>query len=717
MKMVSRVFTHKLINNKWKRFRAQLTYAIGAAKNITEEHGLLYAPVFLSIGIAIYFSINFEPNSALVWQIWLASLALLLISHQIYVLRPEYIALRRMAFIICLIISGLFIAQYRTIQLHEPMLEKPLKFANVSGVIADVEVLAENGAQRMTLRDVHIDEIAPQKTPYSVRLKVRSTQIYEAGQRVEMLAALNPPSGPIVPRGFDFEQQSFFKRLGAVGFTYREPVIIAQNTEHSGSIFWENLRLFVSDQVKKSLPSHLQGVVITFMTGEKSSIAEPDLIAMRESGLAHLLAISGLHVGLVAGFVFFFVRLSLVLIPDMALKYPIKKWAAAIALIAAFCYMLLVGASIPTQRAMMMTGIALFAIIMDRSPFSLRMVALAAFIILIFYPHMLISASFQMSFAAVTALVGFYSCFRTQIQMLYRDAGWIKKAVLYIAGIALTTLIAGGATALYGLYHFQTWSVYSALANILAMPMVGIMVMPAAVLSYLLMPLGLSQYPLLLMGFGIDWVLYIAHSVADLEGAVVKIAAFSSYCLGAATFGGLLIICGPHFYRFIGAVIMGITIIVMVMTPSYSRLFIAEKFKLIGLYDVNLQTLYVDTPQREKYTRKNWSRLLGLEDNDVKPLEKHPSILCDHQACRLKINDINISLLKDKYVQSQECQWADIVIFEYYITPQLCRSALIIDKSTSDEGGALQITFKDLSFLILSTKDARGLRPWTQSTN
>ncbi|MCB9965343.1 MAG: ComEC/Rec2 family competence protein, partial [Rhodospirillales bacterium] len=344
------------------------------------EHLIFYTPVILSLGIACYFSLHFEPAASLVFNMWVGSLALLFLCHNLTHQEFRYNKLRVPAYLLCLFISGIFLAQHRTDQVSAPVLQKPLKFADLSGTIRSIDILPEHAGVRLVLNDLVIEDLPAEQTPRTIRLKIRAPLAYRPGQRVTARASLNPPGQMVTPNAFNFQFYSYFKQLGAVGFSYNPPDIISPAPSSFFSGFWESMRLWIAGKITHAMPQSLQGVSITFMTGEKSTIPPDDLAAMRNSGLAHLLAISGLHVGLVAGFIFFLTRLGLACIADWALKYPIKKIAAFVALIFAIFYTCLVGAEVPTQRALMMTGIALFAIMIDRSPFSLRMVALAALV-------------------------------------------------------------------------------------------------------------------------------------------------------------------------------------------------------------------------------------------------------------------------------------------------------------------------------------------------
>ncbi len=676
------------------------------------EHALLYAPVLLGTGIALYFALTFEPSAKIVFNLWILSLGVLLWAQEIYRQKPEIHFPRTLAFIICMMISGFFLAQHRTNNISSPLLTKELKFADVVGTIKEVDILPGGQGQKLTLTNLHIEELKVEETPRTVRIRVRGEQAYAPGQVVKALVSLHPPSAPVSPGAFDFQQHAYFKQLGGIGFSYRPPEIMEDAGQSRFSHFWENLRLAVAAQIKEALPEEGRGVVITFMTGEKSTIPEADLTAMREAGLAHLLAISGLHVGLVAGGIFFFVRLGLAAIPSVALRYPIKKWAAGIAFLFAFFYMFLVGANIPTQRAMMMTGIALFAIIVDRSPFSLHMVAFAALVILLSYPESLMTPSFQMSFAVVTGLVAFYDYFRPQIRGLYSNAGILKKSFLYLAGIIVTTIISGATIAAFVIYHFQMWSMYSELANLMAMPVMGILVMPLAVVSYLLMPFGLADLPLLLMAQGVGWVLSVAHYVSSIDGAVIRFMAFPALDFALLTAGLLLFALGPYVLRIIGFLIIAATVAGLFLQPQSSRIYVSEDLKLTGFYDHQAKQFYASTLRSGRFIRENWVSRLGLTEEDVHKLAEHQQIQCGGEGCRMRVGEYNIAWPATDYAIHADCQWADILIAKTYV-PRNCAAKNVIDKRFTRTNGAVEIRFDKSDMDLQTVTEIRGQRPWS----
>jgi competence protein ComEC len=357
------------------------------------------------------------------------------------------------------------------------------------------------------------------------------------GDRVRLRASVGPPSPPSVPGTYDFQRDAFFDRIGGVGFAYEVQIDDAGPRGPPGD-WLSRLRQSINRRILAALPGEEGPVAVALMTGDQSGIAKDVLQAMRDSGLAHLLSISGLHMAIVAGVVFFGLRSLLALVPGLALYHPIKKWAAVAAIAATFAYLMLSGDSVPPQRSFVMTSLVLLAVLFDRSALSMRLIAWAAMVVLLTTPDALTGPSFQMSFAAVVALIAAYET--AWVRRWSRgEGGRLSRLGHHVGGLALTSLIATAATAPYAIYHFNRMSDYGLVANLLAVPLTSFWVMPWAVGAFLLMPLGMEWLALTPMGWGIDGILAIARSVAAWPGAVTLVPAMPLAGLGLITFGGL----------------------------------------------------------------------------------------------------------------------------------------------------------------------------------
>ena len=405
--------------------------------------------------------------------------------------------------------AGFLAGQIRTAQFDGRMLPAPIERALFVGVIDQIEL--QPAGQRVTLREVDIKDLPQQATPTRIRVKTVVAQPeLRIGQKVGGVATLSAPAGPAEPGAFNFRRQAFFDDLGATGFGYGRLKILKEpeDTRFGGIAVAiadriHATRAAIAQRIRSQLPESTGAIAIALTVGDQTALRAADLNAMRDSGLAHLLSISGLHIAIAAGLFFFGLRFALAFVPWVALRYPVKKWAAALAILAAVLYAGLAGWTPPTQRSLVMWGMVFLAIILDRSPISLQLVAWAAALILMFQPETLLGASFQMSFAAVFALVVVFErlgpWFAARRQAWGEGATWdaklfaiIGNACLWLATTIVTSFIAGLATLPFALFHFDRLSSYGVFANAIAVPLTAFWIMPTAALSLLLMPFGLE---------------------------------------------------------------------------------------------------------------------------------------------------------------------------------------------------------------------------------
>ncbi|MEH6548328.1 MAG: ComEC/Rec2 family competence protein, partial [Sneathiella sp.] len=327
----------------------------------------------------------------------------------------------------------------------------------------------------------------------------------------------------------DFQRHSYFKSIGAVGYSISNIRVVG---EISGTIetfrrLSSRLRGAISDNIKMLAPPFAAGFITAVSTGDKRAIPGEQIDNMRHSGLAHLLAISGLHMGMIGGLIFFITRFVLVLMPYVALHYPIKKIAALIALLGLTGYLFISGMSVSAIRAYIMISAIFLAIFFDRTALSFRMVVLAALIILLLFPESLTTASFQMSFAAVFALISLYETIGPKLGQFARSGGLPRRLVAYVLGIILTSLVAGLATAPFAVFHFGQVAAYSLIANLFAVPIMGLWVMPWGIVAFIAMPFQIS-FPFEMMGVGINFILWIADKTAHWPNAVQYLGTFST---------------------------------------------------------------------------------------------------------------------------------------------------------------------------------------------
>lgn len=674
-----------------------------------KERLFLFSPVCVGAGVCTYFALGAEPS----WLI--AGLPLLVLFPPVLLLWPRRLNNLAFYFLFVLLMavllaaSGFALAKLRTHLVATPMLAKPIKVTQIEGRVASIEFLEEGEGLRFILKDLRIEKLSPQETPYSVRLKVRKGAHVRPGDRISVLGALNPPSAPVAPGAFDFQRHSYFRQIGAFGFAYRDPVVI-KPADASLRLWLEHLRQQVGARLITAMPAREAGIANALMTGERAAISERDNQEMRDSGIFHIISISGLHISMIAGVVFFAVRFLMALFPTFALYHPIKKYAAVVALVVTVLYMLMVGATVPTVRSVIMTGIVLLAVMCDRIPLSLRVVAIAALLIVAMVPEAVIGASFQMSFMAVTGLVAFYEATRRYWVDVYRDSGWFRRGLIYLAGVCVTTVIASIATAPFSIYHFQQFANYGLLANLLAVPLTSFVVMPGILLAYVLMPFGLEGPALWLVGQGLSGMLWVSHMVAHLPHAVWNPPAWPVSALVSCALAGVLACLLQGWGRMI-ALLPLLAAAIFVISWQPPDVLVSASGKLMALRGADNQ-VYMSSRQIDKFSSDAWMRLLGHGDARPDIFAEGP-LACDEFGCRYQAGARKVSFALHAGSHTDECAWADVLIADDPVRIYPCAAAVVIDWFDLWRAGAHAVWLDDLR--VRSVKGQRGARLWTIS--
>jgi len=506
---------------------------------ILGQRGALFpwSPVALAVGVGLYFGAATEPLLALIAAACGGALVLAFLAMIAGPVRGPPL------WVMALVLLGGTLAAVRAQSLAAPVLGWR-HYGPVQGRVVDIDRSASD-AVRLTLDRVYMPGVAPARTPARVRISLHGDQVVtpQPGLVVLATAHLSPPGGPVEPGGFDFQRHTWFARLGAIGYT-RVPVMVwAPPEPRALPIF--RARMALSDRIRAVLPGDTGAFATAITAGDRSALSQEVTTRLRRTNLAHLLAISGLHMGLVAGFVFALVRLIGAAVPYTALHWPVRSIAALTAVAAGAGYLALSGGAIATERAFVMATVAFVALVLGRRAISLRGLAMAALVVLTLRPEALLSPGFQMSFAATTALVAVFGAMRGV------GSGWPKWAKGVLA-LVVSSTVAGLATAPVGAAHFNTLSHYGLVANLAAVPVMGLLVMPAAVLAVVVMPLGLEALPLTVMGWGLNWILLVAEAVADLPGAVGYVVAPGRWVLPLFAAGGLIVALWQGRGRWIG---------------------------------------------------------------------------------------------------------------------------------------------------------------------
>ncbi|MEM9837600.1 MAG: ComEC/Rec2 family competence protein [Pseudomonadota bacterium] len=607
---------------------------------------IVFAPWLLAVGILLWMAGPLrQPLAVLIAP---AGAMAVLWGAAVRVDRPGIVLAARALFFV---MAGAALIAGRTVVLRAPVLPDGLPAGEVTGTVERLELRGDD--QRFTIRVGSIDDVDAQALPHRVRIVWRGEPGFaKIGDRISMRAQLRPPPGPVLPGGYDFSRQMYYLGIGGSGFAYEAPHVLAV-----GDGGWrgqlEVLRENVANRVQGHLPGAEGAVAAALITGKRERIPSNVVDALRDAGLAHLLAISGLHMGLVCGYIFWTARFLFTRSERLTLRYPVKKWAAIVALIGGGVYLMLSGAAWSAQRAYIMAAVVFGAILFDRQGLSLRNVAIAATIILLLRPEAVMAPGFQMSFAAVITLIAAFG----EIEKRYprtSDHGLLIRAWRFLSGLSLTSLLAGFATGPFAAFHFGRIATFGLLGNMLAVPIVTLGVMPALVLAMFLMPIGLDAPVLGLVGVGLRVVIGIAQWTASLPGAVGHVAQMAPAGLLLACAGMLALTLLSAPWRLGGALLLLLAFPVSITTDR-PEVFLSRDLRNIGVVeDGSLSLLHA---RRDRFFAEAWLQALGREQQ-IQGLAQLTS--CQDQPCTVFSGEV--AVISGRHHLARACNQAKVVI-------------------------------------------------------
>lgn len=673
------------------------------------DRWFLFVPIALALGIILYFSQSVMPAGWLALPVFLFMLASGAIAWRLGERRPlRMLALSGLAFMSL----GYLAAALRLAMVEAPVLGRAGTYG-LLGTIVELQPTA-NGA-RLLLADVAIDGLAPAATPALVRVAVRMATPIATGDRVHLLARLQRPQGPALPGGFDYARQAYFQRIGALGFAFGKVDLVG----HTGSVPLAQtanpLRQRIAERIISFWPGPTGQMSAALLTGLDAGIDQATWSDMQRSGLAHLISISGLHMAIVAGTMFLVLRYGLALIPPLALRFPVKKLAAIGAMLAVTGYLLISDGSVPAVRSWLMVLVSFTAVLLDRNPFSLRLLAFAAIVVLLYRPESLLGASFQLSFAAVLALMSAYEAGAARLTQNRReDPPFWQGPILYVAAAIVSTVIATAATTPLAAYHFQNITTFGALANLLAIPLSTFVTMPAGMLGLALMPLGLDRPAFLLMNASVWVILKIAHLAASLPGSAFLVV--QAPILALVLFGiGMVWLClWRGRWRAFGLPLL-LGSFVLILRAQAPDMLVQPYFDMAAVRDPD-GSLRLLSRQSNSIIRSSWLRAMGQQAANAFPLPftgAERDLSCDASGCLLARHGRRLALSFDAGAVAEDCAQADLVIAS--VGAERCEKGgarLLGPRALrSSEGVAVWWTGSDL--VLEKVSDDRGRWPWT----
>ncbi len=673
----------------------------------------LWAPVAFGGGAAIYFALRSEPP---LWPLALAALvatAIWLAAKRVGGGRAVTLPLMLIA---CLFL-GAAAAKLRADRVSAPIAPAMAEATVVEGWVVDVDSPGDRG-HRIVLAPVRIRGLEPEATPIRLRATVRD-EPPTPGEAIRLFAILNPPPPPASPGAYDFGRNAYFQALGGTAFALGEtratnlappPWRLRLATAVNGA------RFALAQRIVDRLGERTGGIAAAMTTGHETWIAREDVDAMRDSGLAHILSISGLHMAIVGGFAFFLVRLLVAAWPWLALRVSGKKVAAVAGLIAVWSYLVLSGGPAPAQRAAITASVAFAAILLDRPAITMHALAVAAMIVLILQPEAIVTPGFQMSFAATAALVALSEAWPPRTREL--SVPWpiaAAQSVRRWLTVAVTaSLVAGAATGPFAIQHFNRAATYGLVANLTTSPIADFLMMPALALGALLEPLGLGGPFLWVAGKGVDLMLVIGHWTAGLPGAVKTVASAPDFVLPIAFLGVLFLCLWQGRLRWLGLP-FACAVLVWPRAPT-PTVWIGDGGTNAAFSEADKAVVL--RPGVRQFAADLWSRRRGLT---LAPRSEEGWV-CTRSSCApVSAASGLVALWWGKRAPDAEqldalCASAPLVSVRAVVSalPPACDGRLVLDGVDYARRGSVELWRTDRGWRAVWASEVRGDRPWSR---
>ncbi|MDE2516269.1 MAG: ComEC/Rec2 family competence protein [Rhodospirillales bacterium] len=680
----------------------------------------LFLPVFVVIGVLAYFALPCEPPPVLAPALAATGLAACAVLRRRGVdglaLAPATLAT---ALALGLGAGGLASAR------APPLLAVPHGAVVLRGRITAIETLAPTRPHRPPARRLTLDRVrlanagGPLARHIRVRLAARDATPLAAGDRVELRALLFPPWPPAYPGGWDQQRDAFFAGLGAGGFALGPVVRLRKGRPGAVGLAFERLREAIAHAIAAIDAGPAGAIATTLLTGAQGAIPLADRDAFRTAGLAHLLAVAGLHIGIVMGLAAALARWLAGFSQTLLLRGRVHPTVALAALAAGLFYLLLTGAHLPILRSFFMAALVTLAVLAGRRAASLRALALAAGAVALALPQEVPGASFQMSFAAVLALIAGYEALRPVLLRLADGPGgarprW-RRLALHGVMLALTSLFAGTASAPFGLYHFGRLQPWFIPANMLAVPITALWVMPAGLAGLVLMALGLQRPAFWVMVQGVRLILALARAVAALPGASLAVPHMPGAGLGVLAAGLVWLCLWRTRLRLAGlaAIALGAASPWLATPPA---IFVAADARLAAMRLEDGRVLAFRAPGGSRFTLDAWAQYWGVAMPHALPAGPHPrpvpaaaGLACDPRGCRLRAGGLAVLVLHGPGQGPRACPGIDVLIALMPARGACAGVAMRLDRRSLAASGAVAIW---PGGRMRTANGVRGARPW-----
>ncbi|MCP5322652.1 MAG: ComEC/Rec2 family competence protein [Candidatus Paracaedibacteraceae bacterium] len=661
----------------------------------------LWVPVLLGVGAHGYFSAQIADIRWIFLVLIFSGLVTFLLRKSLWV----YLGV----VIFCLGLgAGVAALKTQWIASNYTPLQSELA-GKIKATINDIDVM--EGQVRLLLKDVQVRDRVFHKV--RVNFKHKKDQLDEKlmsklrpGVRIKAYVRLFPIPAQETPLNYDFQFWSFFQEIEAVGFGGMASIHVVAEDKAG---WFERVRYTIAQKIRQEKLGQKGEIAIALITGYRNGIASSIREEFAGSGIAHILAISGLHLSLIGGLMFLIFRRGLGFFAFIALHWPLKKIAAVLGLLCGFFYLKISGESIPTVRAFIMLGLIMLGIVLDKEPISLRSVAWAAVVILGFKPESIYSPSFQMSFAAVSGLIGVYEYFREHSWKIYthQNNSWHKKILMYLGGATLSSLIASLATLPFIIHTFHRFSWHSIEANLIAIPLMSFWIMPLVIVVLVFIPLGLHAIPLTLMGWGIEALMHIASNINSLPGSLVPVGVRSDWFILLILMGGLWILVWTSRLRWLG---IPLVMVAFLLPKQDIFLLVSQDQSRIGVM-AGEEVLLTQTG-RPSFVSQDWRGIAGLEKLEKLTKTNSPWVKTESWGWMVQpfVNrpEFRVAIVP---FREEELPTADVVVVDF---PKV--TSIMLKDGVKLEGGfALEYDGRNNKVKIIQNKHSNF--PWRRSNS
>ena len=677
--------------------------------NIESQNLLRWSSVLIGIGVLIYFQINIQISLLTTFFLIILFFLLSLATYLYAKWKPLFICITASLLLLVGYSSILFRVHY----VRSPKIHQKYEKIWIEGMVDTLE--ERETTKRLILTDLTIKKIPKTETPKKIRINTKTTVTsIIVGDKVAFYGTLIPPPHEVIPDGFDFARFAYFKRIGAIGYTVSQIKILKKRESTYGN-FIRRIRLSILEAIQKKVSQPSAGIAIALLVGDTTKIPQKEFEEIRTAGISHLLAISGMHITLVAGIFFFFIRFLLSRIQYIALRIDIKKIAAFIALLVTLFYLLIADAPVSAQRAFFMTAFVLIGVIIDRTIKPLRTISIAAIIILIMMPEAILSPSLQMSFSACLGLICGFNIIQKKVSHLINVKNrYFNKFLKYTISIMLATILATLSTTPFIAYHSIDFSTYSLISNLLIIPINDLIVMPCGILGVILMPIHAELLGFKPMELGIKAILFITKYINHLPEASIRMSKITDLSMFLFTTFGLLLILLKTNIKYIAFIFLGAAIYFswIYKTPD---ILISQTGDTVAIKN-GKEMYFLYSSQGERYTKKVWSKEFDIKDNLLKNklLNGDFNSSCNTKFCIYQ-NDLIAIIVNDALDLDAKCKIkSDLFINLSYEQGYECKNTkLELSKIMLEENGAYAIWLQHKNTPILkSVSNYRTNKPW-----